>query len=96
MILYAAVLYILPVSCIFKELFGFKCPGCGMTRALVRALQLDFVGAFAFHGMFWSVPVLYMCFLLDGKLFKNKYVNMFLYIIIAVGFILNWLLNTNI
>ena len=26
---YAVVLYVLPVSCVFKEIFGFKCPGCG-------------------------------------------------------------------
>lgn len=28
---------------------GFPCPGCGMTRAFMRLLHLDFVGAWRLH-----------------------------------------------
>ena len=32
--------------CVFKELFGVPCPGCGLTRSLVHALGGDFRRAF--------------------------------------------------
>lgn len=39
--------------CPIKLIFGFDCPGCGMTRALKSALMLDFKGAFEYHPMFF-------------------------------------------
>ncbi|MDR2125418.1 MAG: DUF2752 domain-containing protein [Prevotellaceae bacterium] len=44
------ILYFIPVSwlneqhsiCIFKNIFGHECYGCGMTRAVVSAIQFDF------------------------------------------------------
>ena len=95
-LVYAVVLYVLPVSCIFKEIFGFKCPGCGMTRALLAVLHADFKAAFGFHWMVWSLPVLYLCFLYDGRLFDSKLMNVLLYAAVSMGFIANWLFNTNI
>jgi len=93
---YAVVLYVLPVSCVFKEIFGFKCPGCGMTRALLAVLCGNFKLAFGFHWMVWSLPFLYLCFLYDGRLFKNKVLNMVFYAVIGIGFIANWIFNTNV
>lgn len=93
---YSAALYILPFSCIFKEILGFKCPGCGMTRALIALIRFDFKAAFEYHFMVWSVPILYLCFLYDGKPFKNKYANIILYAVLALGFAVNWIFNTNV
>ena len=87
------VLYLSPISCIFIELFGIRCIGCGMTRALLCALRFDFASAFNYHAMFWSVPVLFLYFLFDGNLFKNKAVNRAVFIVIAVGFIINWIVK---
>jgi len=39
--------------CPFQRLFGMDCPGCGMTRALLSALCLDFEVAFTYHPLFW-------------------------------------------
>ncbi len=89
--IFAAVLYASPISCVFLELTGIKCPGCGMTRALLAALRLDFKTAFSCHAMFWSVPLLYACFLLDGRLFHKKWMNMLFYIAMLIGFIINWI-----
>ncbi|MES2767372.1 MAG: DUF2752 domain-containing protein [Bacteroidota bacterium] len=36
---------ILP-RCPWKTLFDIRCPGCGMTRAFIHILHLDFAGAF--------------------------------------------------
>ena len=34
------------LPCIFYELTGFYCPGCGATRMCRKLMQLDFYGAF--------------------------------------------------
>ncbi len=81
------------ISCFILELTGIPCPGCGMTRALIAALQLRFSEAFAWHGMFWSVPLLYLCFLLDGKLFRKSWLNILFYALISAGFLINWLMK---
>lgn len=33
------------LPCVFYEVTGFKCPGCGITRALAALLHLDFATA---------------------------------------------------
>lgn len=90
-LLYAVILYISPISCIFNEIFGIPCPGCGMTRAWLSVLRLDFYKAFSYHLMFWVLPVLYLCFLKDGKLFKSRHLNTCFYILIIIGFTINWI-----
>jgi hypothetical protein len=45
--------------CIFRELTGFTCPGCGSTRGLHRLLHGDVVGAFELNPLFiLSLPFL--------------------------------------
>lgn len=53
------------IPCLFLRLFGIPCPLCGMTRSVLCALRLDFVGAFRFHPMFWALPYCYWCFLTE-------------------------------
>ena len=89
-LVYAVVLYISPISCVIYEIFGIPCPGCGMTRAWLAILKLDFYKAFSYHFMFWSLPILYLCFLRDGKLFNKKNFNISFYTIIIIGFAINW------
>ena len=38
-----------PNICFVKKLFGFDCPGCGITRSIVHVVHLDWAGAFALH-----------------------------------------------
>ena len=33
------------IPCLWKTLLGIECPGCGMTRAFIDILTLDFRGA---------------------------------------------------
>ncbi len=35
--------------CLFRNLTGFPCPGCGMTRALVSLARLDGAAAWAYN-----------------------------------------------
>lgn len=88
---FAALLAMFTLPCPILRFTGIPCPGCGMTRALISAVQLRFAYAFRMHAMFWSVPVLYLYFLCDGRLFRSRTVNAVVIIIIAVGFLLNWL-----
>ena len=87
---YVLLLWLLPITCPIKALTGINCLGCGMTRAYICLLRLDFSGAFSYHFMFWSVPLLYLAFLKDGRLFNKKYLNVTFYIVIFVGFVINW------
>ena len=54
---YVCISLILHIGCPIKKLTGIYCMGCGMSRALMYALKLDFAKAFAFHPLFWMVIV---------------------------------------
>ncbi len=61
----AAVILLLNLAfgtvCPFRILFGTPCPGCGMTRALLLLLRLDFRGALSMHPL---SPFFFVLFLL--------------------------------
>lgn len=87
------LLYALGISCVFRSAFGISCPGCGMTRAMLAAVQLRFKEAFRYHPMFWSMPILYTYFLLDDGIFRSKFWDRLILCGIGAGFLLNWLLQ---
>ena len=87
------VMYLLDTTCIVKSALGFPCPGCGMTRAVVSALKLEFTSAFTLHPMFWSVPILGLYFLYDGRLFENKHINRAVLISLGAGFVFVWIMR---
>ena len=76
----------LELPCVFRQVTGLICPGCGMTRAWAAALQLDLAGAFWRHPMFWSVPVLGLYILYDGNIFPNRRVNNWILGLLMAGF----------
>lgn len=53
-------LYLLDIGCVFRLMTGIPCPGCGMTRAWLAALRLDFAAAIAYHPLFWAVPIAFL------------------------------------
>jgi hypothetical protein len=40
---------LLSINCPWRVLTGFRCPGCGGTRALIHLADADFAGAMAMH-----------------------------------------------
>lgn len=48
-VLFYVVLEALGVTCPIKFFTGISCAGCGMSRAWLALLRLDFPAAFAFH-----------------------------------------------
>jgi hypothetical protein len=75
-------LYFVPVSwlneqhsiCLFKNIFGRDCYGCGMTRAIISAIQLDFSTAYNYNKIFVVVlPLLiYIWIKTSVKLIYNN------------------------
>jgi len=67
--IFAAVLlfFVFLYQCPIYALFGVQCPGCGITRAYVSALHLNFSAAFSYHPLFFIVAPL-----VSYILFKNK------------------------
>ena len=47
-------------GCPIKYLLGIACPGCGMTRACLAVLRLDFATAFSYHPLFLFGPLTIM------------------------------------
>ena len=60
LVLIPAVLYAIPLEnicngntiCIFKNLFGVECWGCGITRAIFSALHFHFYDAWEYNPLF--------------------------------------------
>lgn len=72
LVILAAAVLLLDIGCPIRRLTGIPCPGCGMTRACLAALRLDFAEAFRLHPL-WFLPVpLFAVSLLRTPLFKDK------------------------
>lgn len=47
------------VPCIFHQITGLNCPGCGVTRMCMALLHLDFYQAYTVNrGLFIALPVI--------------------------------------
>ena len=90
-IILVAVAKVLGTDCIIMNIFGIPCPGCGITRAVVAAIKLKFDVAASYNIMFWSVPFLLGYFYTDGKLFPSGRFNNVFFIVICIGFVVNWI-----
>ncbi len=63
--LIVVLVLLLLYKCPFKFILGIPCPGCGMTRALLSCLKLDFVSAFYYHPLFGIVIISAIIWVLD-------------------------------
>lgn len=85
-----AALSLLGIGCPFYRVFGFPCPGCGMTRAVLSLLQLDFAAAWQFHPMVFALPYLLALFLKDGRVFRNRALNKAVLCLVVLGFLIQY------
>lgn len=88
-----AVFWWLKLPCLIQYFFHIPCPGCGMTRAVLAALRLDFAAAFQLHPMFWSLPILGVYLLVDGGIFKSRKANTALLLALGTGFLAAWFIK---
>lgn len=63
-IIYIGILIILPFNdfspqqlCLFKNITGVPCPGCGLTRSYLALLKGNISHAFYYHPLFFVVPL---------------------------------------
>lgn len=80
-------------ECIFRKYFNVICPGCGMTSAVKSLFHLDFKNAFLYHPMVYSIPLIILYIIKDGKLIGNKFINYSLLILIGLGFLINYIIK---
>lgn len=92
---------IIDAMCSFKNLTGLPCPGCGMTRACLCLMRLDFAGAIyynpfsylvigglAFVSMNESVELIFRKKISYGWLVRHKKIILTCLIILLVA---NWM-----
>jgi len=73
------LLYLIPLEgnkvlenlCIFKNIFGIECPGCGMTRAFLSILHFEFDKAIAYN---WKCVFVFPLTVIIYLYFWYKYV----------------------
>lgn len=77
------ILQLLGITCPIRFITGISCPGCGMTRAWLAVLRLDWAAAFQYHPLFWLVPLAVAGFFLRKKLPSALWKTFFIGVCIA-------------
>ena len=99
-----AFVIILDFRCIFKSITSLPCPGCGMTRAFIEILKMDFINSFKYN--IFALPLVIFYFVILGisifdkfrgthyysEIMKRK-LSSFEYSIIFAFFVVGWILN---
>ena len=74
------------ISCVFLEFLKIPCPGCGMTRAFLSLIKLDFYSAVRYNICIFFMPYIFSYVFFD---FKHKVHNILLGVVASVA-IINW------
>ena len=87
------------IPCLFYEITGYYCPGCGITRLLFSLLQLDFYQAFRYNplifiliiitGIYWLVKFILKKFMNISIEIPNYVYYILLVIVIIFGILRN-------
>ncbi len=90
-------------KCMFYQLTGFKCPGCGTQRALHELVHLNFVGVIQYNpilllGLPYLVLLAYLCYFNGDKHFPklNAFINSRKAILFVFGLIVVYWIGRNI
>lgn len=65
-------LQIFGITCPIKFITGVSCPGCGMTRAYLSLLKLDFKSAYYYHPLFILPAFGLIIYIFRGKFSKKS------------------------
>lgn len=87
------------IPCLFYEITGYYCPGCGITRLLFSFLKLDFYQAFRYNplifiliiitGIYWLVKFILKKFINISIAIPNYVYYILLVIVIIFGILRN-------
>lgn len=73
-ILIYGILQVFGITCPIKFITGVSCPGCGMTRAYLSLLRLDFKSAYYYHPLF-ILPALGLIIYIFRDKFSKKFLS---------------------
>lgn len=68
--------YGIEVNCIFSEITGLYCPGCGITRMFISLFNLDIYQAFRYNPLVF-IYLIFTTFYMCIQLFTKKYDRLF-------------------
>ena len=86
------IMWMLNIPCPIKYVTGISCAGCGMSRAILSALKLDFLSAFAYHPLWVVVIPAVIALVLLGANGKKRASNVLLVSLCALFFI-TWIIR---
>lgn len=92
-IVLAGMAVLLQYQCPLLKLTGFICPGCGMSRAWLAALRLDFSQALYYNPMFWVIPVVMLFALYDFNLFRKQLFNVLTLSLLGVAVMASYIVR---
>ena len=77
-VIFYSVIESLGISCPIKFLTGISCAGCGMSRAWLSLLNLDFASAFHYHPLFIFPVIGLILYLFRNRIPQKVYKNSFI------------------
>lgn len=84
------------LKCLFNELTGLFCPGCGITRMIIAILKLDFYQAFRYNPLIFMLLIFFIIYFIYSlirykkiKPLKNKISIVLLIITLLFGVLRN-------
>jgi hypothetical protein len=84
-LLFALALFIYQFGCVFRQLTHIPCPTCGMSRAIISLMKLDFASYFYYNA--FALPVLFSIIVLAFSKHFNKQFFVFAILILILNFI---------
>ena len=85
---------LLLIPCLFKKVFGFECPGCGIQRAIILLFQGRIADSFTMYPAL--LPMILLISYLTYKILAKKqkptidYTLITLFVIVAISIIANY------
>ncbi|WP_028330533.1 DUF2752 domain-containing protein [Brachyspira alvinipulli] len=92
--------YNIPIDdlCIIRNNTGFPCPSCGMTRAHIEVLKLNFEKAFYYHPLFVLPSIIFLVVMLRNKskianyIYNNNFITITVLIIFIAVYIIRFIM----
>lgn len=92
--------YNIPIDdlCIIRKNTGFPCPSCGMTRAHIEILKLNFKKAFYYHPLFMLPSIIFLIVILRNKsktanyIYNNNYITITILIIFIAVYVVRFIM----
>ena len=94
------VAYSIPIDdlCIIRNNTGFPCPSCGMTRAHIEVLKLNFKKAFHYHPLFMLPSIIFLVVMLRNKskianyIYNNNFITITVLIIFIAVYVVRFIM----